>query len=45
MDWRLQERGYRDVKFMHGWNLIPNQNKGELIMEFKKFLTKECIKG
>ena len=45
IDWRLEERRYKDVKFMHRWYLTPNQNEKELTIKSKRFLTEECIRG
>ena len=44
-DWRLEKQKYKDAKFIYKWHLTLNQNKGELTMKPRRFLTKECIKG
>ena len=45
INWRLEEKRYRDAKFIYRWYLILKQNDRELMIKPRRFLTEECIKG
>jgi len=43
--WMPSELKYRNTKFMYKWYLTKKQQVGVVIMEFKRFLTEECLNG
>jgi len=43
--WILSEVKYRNTNYIYRWHLAEKQQVRTIIMELRKFLTKECLNG